>query len=568
MERHRQAVRVLSATVRGLFERGEPFRIAHGSTNSTRPPAQKAGARRVDVGGLSHVLAVDVHSSSDGEGDDGTAGTALVEPSVPMDRLVAATLRHGLVPPVVMEFPGITAGGGFAGTAGESSSFRHGYFDDTVRSVEMILPDGEVVTARRGDPGERGERLLRAAGGAVGTLGVATLLEVGLVRARRFVRVTYRRVGGAAEAVAAVRAACEPAAANDYVDGILFGPGHGVVVTGQLTDEEPAAAADGDGSAKVVKVQTFSGAADPWFYMHAEEATREKEPGAQVVELVPLAEYLFRYDRGGFWVGRAAFDYFAPFVPFTRATRWLLDDFLHTRMMYRALHASGESARFLVQDVALPYDSAAPFVDWVADRLGIWPLWLCPLKTPAGPTFHPHLRKPTATSSSSSSLGGDKEGEAAAGGDAAGEMLNIGVWGWGPRDRAAFVRANRDLEARVDALGGMKWLYAHAYYDEPDFWRIYGGGGGRAWYDALRDRYRAAGLPSVYDKVQTRASAGGANDEEVGWRARAKATWPVGGLYGIWKSIQSGDYHLHRRAEWKWRAADEDGGQGGKQKLS
>lgn len=54
-----------------------------------------------------------------------------------MDRLVEATLRHGLVPPVVMEFPGITAG--------ESSSFRHGFFDESVGFVEMVLGNGDVV---------------------------------------------------------------------------------------------------------------------------------------------------------------------------------------------------------------------------------------------------------------------------------------------------------------------------------------------------------------------------------------------------------------------------------------
>jgi FAD/FMN-containing dehydrogenase len=67
----------------------------------------------VDISILSNVLQVDAENY-----------VALVEPNVPMDRLVEATLAHGLVPPVVMEFPGITAGGGFSGTSGESSSFR------------------------------------------------------------------------------------------------------------------------------------------------------------------------------------------------------------------------------------------------------------------------------------------------------------------------------------------------------------------------------------------------------------------------------------------------------------
>jgi delta24-sterol reductase len=38
-----------------------------------------------------------------------------------MDRLVQTTLKYGLIPPVVMELPGITVGGGYAGTPGESS---------------------------------------------------------------------------------------------------------------------------------------------------------------------------------------------------------------------------------------------------------------------------------------------------------------------------------------------------------------------------------------------------------------------------------------------------------------
>lgn len=50
----------------------------------------------------------------------------------PMDRLVEETLKYGLIPPVVMEFPGITAGGGYSGTSGESSSFKHGFFDRTL----------------------------------------------------------------------------------------------------------------------------------------------------------------------------------------------------------------------------------------------------------------------------------------------------------------------------------------------------------------------------------------------------------------------------------------------------
>ncbi|KAI2622007.1 FAD-binding domain-containing protein [Hypomontagnella submonticulosa] len=542
MERHRQAVRLVSASVRTLFERAEPYRIWHGSTNSTRPPHQKSGARLVDISSLKNVLSVDT-----------TQRIALVEPNVPMDRLVKATLPHGLVPPIVMEFPGITAGGGFAGTAGESSSFKHGYFDEAVAGVEMVLPDGEVVFARP-ESDDKYADLFHGAAGALGTLGVATLLELKLVEAKKFVRATYRRTSSVAEAVRVVKEECKPEKGNDYVDGILFSKDHGVIISGKMTNESPA---QGE------RVQTFSHAWDPWFYMHVRERTKalpsstspSSAPSSEdsVTEYIPLAEYLFRYDRGGFWVGQAAFDYFRP-VPFTRFFRWFLDDFLHTRMLYRALHGSGESGRFVVQDIGLPYESAEPFVDYVSEKLNIWPLWLCPLKTPAGPTFHPHLRRASPSSQDSSNkVEGEVEGKGVAG-----EMLNIGVWGWGPKDRNAFVRVNRDLERRVDELGGTKWLYAHTYYTEPEFWQAYGNH--KSWYEGLRQKYRATALPSVYDKVRVKT-----DEAPGGWRPWLKALWPVGGLYGIWKGIQSQDYMLHRRATWKWTGSN---GETGKQKQN
>src|SRR5699024_11054021 len=109
---HNAAVARIAAQVQSFHARQAPFRIYHGSTNSTRHSARRAD-NTIDTSRLTHVLSISVDDSSRG-------GTALVEPNVPMDALVRATLPHGLVPPVVMELPGITAGGGFSGTSGES----------------------------------------------------------------------------------------------------------------------------------------------------------------------------------------------------------------------------------------------------------------------------------------------------------------------------------------------------------------------------------------------------------------------------------------------------------------
>jgi len=110
----------LAEQVRGFYTRREPFRVYHGHTNSTR--VLEFDARRmVDTSGLNRVLGVDTERR-----------VVVVQANVPMDKLVQATLPHNLVPPVVMEFPGITVAGGLQGGAGESSSFKWGGFNQTL----------------------------------------------------------------------------------------------------------------------------------------------------------------------------------------------------------------------------------------------------------------------------------------------------------------------------------------------------------------------------------------------------------------------------------------------------
>ncbi|KAB8219004.1 hypothetical protein BDV33DRAFT_204866 [Aspergillus novoparasiticus] len=84
----------------------------HGSTNSTRTIRRDC---EVHIGDLHNVLHVDP-----------TTRKAFVEPNVPKDRLLEATTEYGLVPPVLMEFPGITAGISFAARPGKFPGVRKG----------------------------------------------------------------------------------------------------------------------------------------------------------------------------------------------------------------------------------------------------------------------------------------------------------------------------------------------------------------------------------------------------------------------------------------------------------
>ena len=125
-------------------------------------------------------------------------------------------------------------------------------------------------------------------------------------------------------------------------------------------------------------------------------------------------------------------------------------------------------------------------------------------------------------------------------------MLNIGLWGFGPPQWDDFVQANRNLERKLRELGGMKWLYAQTYYTEDEFWQMYD----RKWYDALREKYNATSLLSVYDKVKVDINTEErAIDTPLG--SSLVNTWPFSGLYGIKKAIESGTYLQARKAAWR-----------------
>jgi delta24-sterol reductase len=361
----------------------------------------------------------------------------------------------------------------------------------------MILGNGDVIWASA----EEHRDLFFTSAGSCGSLGVITLLELELIDAKSNVELQYIPVTSTQDAVKQLRQYQEDPEVN-YMDGIMYSMTSGVIMIGRLTNNSIPG-----------KIQRFDRASDSWFYMHAEDILKKIEGGnSDYRETLPVQTYLFRYDRGVFWSGLRAFKYFV--TPFNRITRYLLDPFMYSRTMVHALHRSGIASRTIIQDYGVPYDAAEEFVRWTDERTGIWPLWLCPVKSaPQGER--------------SFSQGNIIKDDI---------LLDIGIWDMGPAEPHAFIKLNRDFEAKVTELGGMKCLYAHAYYTEQEFWDIYD----EKKYKELRTKYHAESLPSVYDKVKVdlQGVAGGQSEKKLeSWSEwaynRFWNTWPLGGLYGV-----------------------------------
>jgi Delta24-sterol reductase len=470
MDSHQSIISILSTQIRDFHSQKIPFRIQHGSTNSTRPSTHRE-SQIIDTSKLNHVISI-----------DSTSKTAIVEPNVAMDELVKATLLHSMIPAVVPEFPGITAGGAFSGTAAESSSFKHGYFDSTVNWIEIILGNGSIQRASRTERSE----LFFGAAGALGTLGVISLLELQLIDCPSHTLIEYTPVYSIGSMLREIDDIVK-SNKKDFVDAILFTSSAGVVITGSLKSERIGSTPQAQ----------FSTRDDPWFAFHAHSkichlrddlncvmcnwAGKKATKNPPLAESVPIEDYLFRFDRGSFWLGA----YGWPKFLFNRCGRYILDDMFRTRFAYRVLHHAGTSQRFIIQDLAIPLDKAKEMISWLDQELAIYPLWLCPIKNDTKVLMH-NCKVGVAESPAS--------------------YLNIGVWGlprhgksfYRNKDHDRFVHDNRKIEAQVSTIGGLKWLYAVNFYTEAEFWDVYD----KCKYEAIREDWQAGTLPNIWDKTK------------------------------------------------------------------
>ena len=104
-------------------------------------------AQRLDTSAFTGVIDVDL-----------PRGTAQVQGMTTYETLAAATLARGVMPLVVPQLKTITLGGAVTGLGIESTSFRHGLPHESVRAMDVLLADGDVVTAT---PGRRARRPVR-----------------------------------------------------------------------------------------------------------------------------------------------------------------------------------------------------------------------------------------------------------------------------------------------------------------------------------------------------------------------------------------------------------------------
>ncbi|WP_433531650.1 FAD-binding oxidoreductase [Micromonospora sp. CA-263727] len=437
---------------------GQPVRLAKRTSNLFRPRSAPRSTG-LDVSGLGGVLGVDP-----------VARTAEVQGMCTYERLVDATLPHGLMPLVVPQLRTITLGGAVTGLGIESTSFHNGLPHESVIEMDLLTGAGDVVTATA--QGEHAD-LFAAFPNSLGSLGYATRLRIELQPVRRHVALRNLRFTDLAEltdAIGEIIATGSWAGGSvDAMDGVMFSPGEAYLVLGSFTDDAPS-------------VSDYTG--QEIYY----RSLRRRPHDALTTH-----DYLWRWDTDWFWCS-AAFGVQHPVVRRLWPARWRRSDVYHriVRLEHRHQVAAridrwrGQPARErVVQDVEIPLEHMAEFLRWFTRRVGMTPVWLCPLR----------LREPAGKGSARSwPLYPLRPGQ---------DYVNIGFWGSVPvAEGAADGDVNREIERAVSEAGGHKSLYSDAYYDRDSFDRLYGGDAWRAVRDRYDPEHRLTGL---YEKAVARS---------------------------------------------------------------
>ena len=432
--------------------RGDPVRLAKPTSNLFRA-RQRSSSPGLEVGALDGVIAVHPDERS-----------ADVQGMTTYEHLVDATLPYGLMPLVVPQLKTITLGGAITGLGIESSSFRNGMPHESVRELEVLTGDGEVVIAR---PDNEHSALFHGMPNSYGTLGYSLRIVIELEPVKPFVRLRHVRFGDRADCFAAMAEVCETRRWEgeevDFVDGTVFGRDEMYLTLGSFADDAPA-------------TSDYTGMD---VYYRSIQRLREDH--------LTVRDYLWRWDTDWFWCSRV----FGVQNP--RIRRWVPKRWLRSDSYWKLIDLErryGPYRRWarlrgrppeedVVQDVELPIDRAADFFDFFVREVPILPFWLCPLRLRdrAAP-WELYPLDPGTT------------------------YVNFGFWSSVPlASGEPDGTHNRRIEAVVEELGGRKSLYSTSFYERDEFWRLYNG---PAYADLKRSYDGDRRLLDLYEKCVER----------------------------------------------------------------
>jgi FAD/FMN-containing dehydrogenase len=395
--------------------------------------------RRVSLADFNHVLAIDA-----------AARTAEVEGLTTYETVVRACLAEGFLPLVAPELKHITVGGATVGIGIESTCFRYGFVHDGLREADVLLPGGDIVTARADN--EHAD-LFAALPNSYGTLGYILRAKIALHPAKPYVHLVIEPFRDAGAYLQAMERATQ-VAENDFVEGLFFEDGRYFLMTGRFADGVPQ-------RDDIVHRNVF--------YRLVE---RRRDI------YLSTFDYIFRYDPDWFWnvPEKGFYNLFRRYAPAQYRNSAFYTRYAAAKnKLLGSIGIKDDSLEPLIQDWEVPWAHAEELVRFAITEVPLEgrPWAAVPIKTPRRPTLYPI--RPNEL------------------------YFNLGCYLQVRRPPGmARYHYTKILDRKCFELGGIKMLYSSSFLSEPEFDALYNG----AAYRALKAKYDPAGnAQTLYRKV-------------------------------------------------------------------
>jgi len=409
---HQNKLDHIIAQIKRLASLRRPVRISKSVDSHFVPnPHDKLGRMpKVDLSAFTDIIEIDAENR-----------TCTAESGVTFHDLVRETLRHGLVPYTVPELKGITIGGAVSGCSIESMSYRYGGFHDSCLEYEVVTGTGDVITCTP----EGNSELFHMLHGSYGTLGLITRIKFGLLPAKPFVKMEYRKFDKFPDFWRDMKERCETCD-YDFIDAIIHSPKEFVLCLGNMVREAPYTS-----SYEWLNI----------FYKSTRERTED---------YLKISDYFFRYDTECHWLTKTV-----PLME-TKPARLLLGKMLlgSTNLIKwskRVKHIMKLKKRpEVVVDVFIPDGKFEEFFKWYETDFDFFPLWVVPYKPP--------MSYPWIDEAYAGKMDGDM-------------FIDCAVYGKPNSDPA--IDYSELLEKKTIELNGIKTLISRNHFDEKTFWSVY-----------------------------------------------------------------------------------------------
>jgi len=395
-------------------------------------------------------------------------------------------LERGSIVPIVPEVDTVTVGGAISGVVMEAASFRYGFVHNTVQSMEVLLPSGEVVKCSRDENME----LFRSLPHSYGTLGYVLSATLLTIPAEQDVLVQVQELPSPKDAVEGIsKAAKDPS--TDFVEGIIFGEDRALAMTvsmcppASLGINIPTVILPDDGRYIDVVCKQLDANRVDWHSKNISCSFR-----------MSTFDFLYRWDCDIFWATRRTGFLGVPSVrkALGRAclrskVLWPVGTFLRgTKEAFSELAWSifGEAGLQLgfkkpteriIQDLGVRFDQVPAFAKDLEAHAEL-PFWMCPIRCRNLTEEQPLFPLPEDVD----------------------YVMDVASFGAVAQESGDPLFHNRGIEKVLQKYDGMKAFYSDVLYPREYIYEKFNG----ELYDRMKAKFDPDGvLPRLVDKVLT-----------------------------------------------------------------